>query len=176
MGLEKGLIQVYTGEGKGKTTAALGLALRALGYGLKVVMIQFLKGNRQTGELAMARRLSPGLEIKPMGRNGFVDPNSLRPDDLNLARAALEEAQRVLDAELCDLLILDEINVAVSMGLVPENAVLRLMDSKPEDVEMILTGRNTPRSFLEKADLVTTMECTKHYFEQGQAARVGIEL
>ncbi len=176
MGLEKGLIQVYTGEGKGKTTAALGLALRALGHGLRVVMIQFLKADNRAGELTTARRLFPDLEIKPMGRKGFVDPNNLEREDMDLAQAALGEAWSVVENRLCDVLILDEINVAVSMGLVSEDAVLGLMDSKPEDVEMILTGRNAPRSFLERADLVTTMECTKHYFEQGQAARVGIEL
>jgi len=175
MGLQKGLIQIYTGKGKGKTTAALGLALRAMGHGLKVVMIQFLKGDAQTGELTMGRRLFPGLVIKPMGRVGFVDRANPSKEDLGLAQAALEEARRVLDQKLCDLLILDEINVAVSLGLVDEHAVLDLMDDKPRDVELILTGRNAPDSFIEKADLVTTMECTKHYFSQGQAARVGIE-
>ena len=173
--LEKGLIQVYTGDGKGKTTAALGLALRAMGHGLKVIMIQFLKGDAQTGELNTARRLFPDLEIKPMGRDGFVDPDNPSKQDLALARAALKEAGRVLDEKLCDLLILDEINVAVSLGLVDEHKVSDLMDSKPHDIELVLTGRNAPESFKKKADLVTTMECTKQYFSQGQAARIGIE-
>jgi len=176
MALEKGLIQIYTGKGKGKTTAALGLALRAVGRGLKVIMIQFLKGRAETGELTMARRLFPDLLIKPMGREGFLDPASPRPEDLALAKGALEEARSVLQEKSCDVLILDEINVAVSMGLVSEEAVLDLMDGKPSQMELILTGRNAPPSFLEKADLVTTMECTKHYFNRGQAARVGIEL
>lgn len=175
MGLEKGLIQVYTGEGKGKTTAALGLALRAVGQGLKVIMIQFLKGDNQTGELAAARHLSPNLQIKPMGRKGFVDPDGPGSEDVALAQAALEEARRCLDERRCDLLILDEINVAVSLGLVPEGAVLELMDTKPREVELVLTGRNAPESFLERAHLVTTVESTKHYFDQGQSARVGIE-
>ena len=176
MGLQKGFIQIYTGNGKGKTTAALGLALRAVGRGLEVIMIQFLKGGAETGELTMAGRLSPRLVIKPMGREGFLDPASLRPEDLSLAQGALEEARSVLQEKSFDVLILDEINVAVSMGLVPEKAVLDLMDGKPPHMELILTGRNAPLSFLEKADLVTTMECTKHYFDRGQAARVGIEL
>ena len=175
MGLQKGLIQVYTGDGKGKTTAALGLALRAVGRGLRVVMIQFLKGDRETGELNMARRLFPEFVIKPMGREGFINPASPRPEDLSLSQRALEEARKVLREKACDLLILDEINVAVSIGLVPEQAVLDLMDGKPPHVELILTGRNAPMSFMERADLVTTMECTKHYFDRGQAARVGIE-
>ncbi len=176
MVLEKGLIQVYTGDGKGKTTAALGLAMRAVGRGLKVIMIQFLKGNGPTGELNTASRLAPDLVVKPMGRDGFVDPVNPSEQDLSLARAALEEARRVLDKKLCDLLILDEINVAVSLGLIDEQAVLDLMAGKPHDVELVLTGRSAPDSFVEKADLVTTMECTKHYYDRGQAARIGIEL
>jgi cob(I)alamin adenosyltransferase len=176
MGLQKGLIQVYTGDGKGKTTAALGLALRAVGHGLRVVMIQFLKGDRETGELKMARRLSTDFVIKPMGRNGFVDRVKPSPLDKSLAQAAVKEARRILDEGVCDLLILDEVNVAVSLDLVHEDALLALMDGKPHDMELILTGRDAPASFIEKAHLVTTMECTKHYFDQGQAARVGIEL
>jgi cob(I)alamin adenosyltransferase len=176
MPLKKGLIQVYTGNGKGKTTAALGLALRAVGRGLKVVMIQFMKADHGTGELTTARRLSPDLVIKPMGREGLVDPANPRPEDRSLAQGALDEANRVLDGGLCDVLILDEINVAVSMGLVQEEAVLEVMGKKPHNLELVLTGRNAPESFLQRADLVTTMECTKHYFDKGQPARVGIEL
>jgi len=175
VGLQKGLIQVYTGEGKGKTTAALGLALRAVGQGLKVVMIQFLKGNRETGELNAARNLAPKLVIRPMGRDGFVDRENPSAEDISLARGALSEAQRILDENVCDLLILDEINVAVSLGLVDEDAVLSLMDGKPSKTELVLTGRGAPASFTDKADLVTTMECTKHYFNRGEAARKGIE-
>jgi cob(I)alamin adenosyltransferase len=176
MGLKKGLIQIYTGDGKGKTTAALGLALRALGRGLRVVMIQFLKGDGETGERNMAGRLSPDFVIKPMGRNGFVDPANPSSRDIGLAQAALTEARRILDEKACDVLILDEVNVAVSLGLVAEAPVLRLMDAKPHHTELILTGRNAPASFMEKAHLVTTMECSKHYFNQGEPARVGIEL
>jgi len=175
MELQKGLIQVYTGEGKGKTTAALGLALRALGRGLRVVIIQFLKGDRETGELNMARSLSPELVIKPMGRDGFVDPGNPSPEDILLAKEALKEAQRILDEKVCDVLILDEVNVAVSLKLVGEDAVLKLMDDKPGNVELILTGRGAPASFIEKAHLATHMKSTKHYFDQGVAAREGIE-
>ena len=176
MRLQKGLIQVYTGNGKGKTTAALGLALRAVGRDLKVVMIQFLKGNQETGELNMGKRLSPDFVIKPMGRDGFVDSANPDEEDNNLARAALKEAETILDGKQCDLLILDEINVAISLGLLHEAEVLQLMDNKPDAVELVLTGRNAPESVLAKADLVTTMTCTKHYFNQGQGARIGIEL
>jgi cob(I)alamin adenosyltransferase len=110
-----------------------------------------------------------------MGRDGFVDPANPSDEDINLALAALEEARRVLEERRCDLLILDEVNVAVSLGLLEESSVLKLMDDKAHDVELVLTGRNAPSSFVEKADLVTTMACTKHYFDQGQKARVGIE-
>jgi len=174
MALEKGCIQVYTGDGKGKTTAALGLALRAVGRGLRVVMLQFLKGDAPTGEL-LASRVLPGFRIKPMGRGGFIGPGGPEARDSELAAAALAEARKTLGSGTCDLLILDEVNVAVSLGLIPERAVLDLMEGRPHDVELVLTGRNAPKAFLDKADLVTTMVCTKHYFDQGQVARVGIE-
>ena len=175
MGLQEGFIQVYTGEGKGKTTAALGLALRAVGRGLRVVMIQFLKGDQETGELNMARSLSPQLLIKPMGRDGFVDPDDPSPEDIGLAQEALKEAEKILHEKECDLLILDEVNVAVSLKLLDEDAVLKLMNDKPNNVELILTGRGAPASFIENAHLVTNMESTKHYFDRGVAAREGIE-
>ena len=114
-----------------------------------------------------------------MGRvSGRVSALAIHPsdEDISLAKAALAEARRIVDENACDLLILDEVNVAVSLGLVGANAVLKLMDEKPHDMELILTGRGAPPSFIKKADLVTTMECTKHYFSQGQAARKGIEL
>ncbi len=175
MGLKKGLVQVYAGDGKGKTTAALGLALRAIGRGLKVVMIQFLKGDNRTGELVAARRLQPELEIKPMGKEGFVGSDGPSTQDQELAGAALVEAKMLLANRACDVLILDEINVAVSLGLLSEDAVLDIIKGKPEDVELILTGRGACSSILERADLVTTMVCTRHYFDKGQPARIGIE-
>lgn len=175
MGLKKGLIQVYTGDGKGKTTAALGLAFRAIGRGLRVVMIQFMKGEHETGELNTAKRLAPDLVIKPIGREGFINSAHPTSEDISSARAGLEEADRILKQGLCDVLILDEINVAVSFGLLEEAPVLRLMSNKPGEVELVLTGRGAPSSFLEKADLVTTMTCTKHYFDFGEKARIGIE-
>jgi cob(I)alamin adenosyltransferase len=110
-----------------------------------------------------------------MGRDGFVDPDNPSPEDIRLAQEALKEAQRILDERVCDLLILDEVNVAVSLKLVEEDVVLKLMDDKPDNVELILTGRGAPASFIEKAHLVTNMESAKHYFDQGVAAREGIE-
>jgi cob(I)alamin adenosyltransferase len=175
MALEKGLVQIYTGDGKGKTTAALGLALRAVGQGLKVIIIQFMKGHSPTGELIMARRLAPDLEIKPMGRDGFIGPNGPENEDIGLAKAALNEAERILTGKLCDVLILDEINVAVLMKMLSPQEVLDVMDRKPPDMELILTGRRASGELLKRADLITTMECTKHYFDKGQEARTGIE-
>ena len=175
MGLEPGLVQVYTGDGKGKTTAALGLALRAIGRGLKVVIIQFLKADDSTGELISARRLGPELQIKCMGRSGFIGPEGPTAQDAALAQAAVDEAWNLIRKDECDILVLDEINVALSLGLVSEAAVLELMQNKPRQMELVLTGRGAPDSILEKADLVTTMESTRHYFDHGQAARHGIE-
>lgn len=142
---------------------------------MRVVIIQFLKGDQETGELNMADRLSPDLIIKPMGRKGFVDPADPDNEDIRLAEGALQEAEKILTERLCDLLVLDEVNVAVLFGLLEEAAVLKLMDHKPDDMELVLTGRGAPLSFVERADLVTTMACTKHYFNKGEAARVGIE-
>jgi cob(I)alamin adenosyltransferase len=169
------LTQIYTGHGKGKTTAALGLALRAVGQGLKVLMIQFVKGKRPTGELLMAQHLSPDLTMKPMGRDGFIGPEGPGEKDRALAKAALDAARKALIERTCDVLILDEINVAVSLGLLSERAVLDVISCKPKDMELVLTGRGAPKAFLDQADLVTTMEPTKHYFDKGQKARQGIE-
>lgn len=175
MGLEQGLIQVYTGDGKGKTTAALGLALRAVGRGLKVVIIQFLKADAATGELMSAQRLSPELEIKSMGRPGFIGSEGPTGNDMALAQAALAEARKHLEQRDCDVLVLDEVNVALSMNLVSEAAVLELMEKKPRHLELVLTGRGAPAAILDKANLITTMHATRHYFDEGQGARTGIE-
>lgn len=174
MGISHGYVQIYTGEGKGKTTAALGLALRAVGRGLTVVMIQFLKGDTETGERNAAQNIK-GLRILPMGRAGFVTQRSDREQDGQLARGAIEEAKRTLEARECDVLILDEVNVAVALGLVDESDVLNLLDLRPQTMELVLTGRGAPQSFIERAHLVTTMQCTKHYFGEGLKARKGIE-
>ncbi|MBW2107623.1 MAG: cob(I)yrinic acid a,c-diamide adenosyltransferase [Deltaproteobacteria bacterium] len=176
MGLEKGFVQVYTGDGKGKTTAALGLALRAVGHGLRVVMIQFLKDDGRAGELAAAQHLAPLLTIKPMGRPGFIGPEGPQPGDVELANAAMQEAEKVLSEKGCDVLILDEINVAVHLGVISQKALLALVARKPSNMELVLTGRGAPEGLLQKADLVTTMQCTKHYYDVGQAARLGIEV
>lgn len=175
MKLEKGLIQVYTGAGKGKTTAALGQALRALGHGLNVYVIQFMKGNIEYGELEMARRLAPQFTLRQMGRETFVDKKNPDPKDIGLARKALDLAKECVEKNVCDILILDEINVALDFKLIPLDEVLEILDRKPPGMEMILTGRNAPKAVLDRADLVTEMVEVKHYFKKGIPARVGIE-
>ncbi len=172
--LQQGLIQVYTGEGKGKTTCALGLALRAVGRGFKVLMIQWLKTG-DTGEVTSAARLAPDLAIRSMGRPGFINFKSPASRDVALAREALDAARQALSGGEYDLVILDEINVALSFGLVPTAEVLAMLAARPPWVEVILTGRSAPEEIIEKADLVTEMRPIKHYYATGTAARLGIE-
>lgn len=172
--LRRGCIQVYTGDGKGKTTCALGLAFRAVGRGLQVYIIQFLKG-RDTGELNAAPRLAPELTIVSFGRAGLVNLKTPAPEDLDLARQALDLARSVISAGKHDLVVLDEINVALAAGLVPLDEVLNLLHSRPPHVEVVLTGRNAPPEIIDAADLVTEMRPLKHYWQAGLAARRGIE-
>jgi cob(I)alamin adenosyltransferase len=173
--ITKGMIQVYTGDGKGKTTAALGLAFRAAGHGFRVMMIQFMKGEEKTGELLAAEKMSPWLTIRPMGRSGFISKGNPSPEDRALAAKALDFAKEVIQGGEYDLLILDEINVALDFGLLPVEEVLDLIRKKPEFMELVLTGRNADPKILEKADLVTEMKNHKHYYAQGVPDRKGIE-
>jgi cob(I)alamin adenosyltransferase len=172
--MERGLIQVYTGNGKGKTTAALGLALRAVGHGMKVLMIQFMKGD-QSGELESSKRLSPYLTLKQIGRKTFVSKSNPDPKDLQLAQEGFSIAKKAVQDHEYDIVILDEINLAIDYGLIPVKDLLQLMDSKAETVELILTGRYAKREILERADLVTDMVDRKHYYDKGVPAREGIE-
>ena len=172
----RGMIQVYTGEGKGKTTAALGLAMRAVGHGRQVYMIQFLKGGPQkTGEIYSAKKLGPLFKIRPMGRAGFTNLANPGLQDRELAQKALDKAWQIIRYNVCDILILDEINIAAAFGLVPVQEVLRLMAAKPEGMELIMTGRYAPPEIIEKADLVTEMRMIKHYYNKGVPGRISAE-
>jgi cob(I)alamin adenosyltransferase len=170
--VEQGLVQVYTGEGKGKTTAALGLALRACGSGLKVCLVQFAKG-RPSGELAALARFSDLVTVRRYGREGFIrgEPN---PEDRELARSGWREARRAAGSG-CDVLILDEIGIALHYGLVDAAELLALVRDKPAGLELVLTGRRMPAEILQAADLVTEMREVKHYHARNVPARRGIE-
>lgn len=175
MALDKGQVQVYTGNGKGKTTAALGLALRAVGRGMKVVIVQFIKGGGEYGEHKAARMLAPFLTIHQTGREGWIFKDNLDPEDIRVAREALLLAREVLTSGDYDLVILDEINGAAWFGVISVDDILELINVRPENVELVLTGRNADERIIEAADLVTEMREIKHYYQQGVDARVGIE-
>jgi cob(I)alamin adenosyltransferase len=168
------MIQIYTGNGKGKTTAALGLAMRAAGHGLRVMMIQFMKGKINYGELKTVENI-PGMTIEQYGRPDFVNPEKPDVEDIRLAQEGLQRAQEVILGKEFDLVILDEINVAVNFGLIAVKEVVNLLQKKPEDVDVVLTGRYMPDEFAQYADLITECREVKHYFTKGIKARRGFD-
>ena len=173
--LPRGLIQVYTGDGKGKTTCALGLALRAVGRGFKVYMVQFMKG-RETGEARVAlTRLAPEMTLRSCGRPGLVNLRDPDPEDLARIREAWDLARQVIQAGDHDVVILDEINLTLSFNFLPREEVFQVLRDRPAWVEVVLTGRQAPPDLVELADLVTEMRPLKHYYEAGVKARRGIE-
>jgi cob(I)alamin adenosyltransferase len=172
--LERGLTQVYTGDGKGKTSAAFGLALRAVGRGLKVYVIQFIKGGFDYGELHVVGDL-PRLELVAYGTGKFIDKGTPDEEDTAQARKALEHAREILRGGEHDVVILDEVNIAITFGLVQVGDILSLIRKKPGNVELVLTGRGAPDEIIEAADLVTEMRKIKHPFNAGVKARKGIE-
>lgn len=171
---EKGLIQVYTGSGKGKTTAALGQAMRAAGQGLQVYIIQFMKGWPYYGELDTVGH-HPNITLKQFGRPDYVDKEKPEPVDIRMAEEALEHACEVVTGGEHSLVILDEINVALEWKLITLDSVLDLLDQKPESVELILTGRYAHPEIIARADLVTEMHEIKHPYQKGVISRRGIE-
>lgn len=171
--IKRGLIQVYFGSGKGKTTCALGQAFRAIGHGFKVYMIQLMKGDVKYGEIEHAKRIE-NLTIRQFGRPDLI----AEPEDIDIAEAqkAIEHAREIIMSDEYDIVILDEVGVAIDMGLIPVEPILELMEKKPEHVELIITGRKVHPLIKERADLVTEMKQVKHYFAiQGISARFGIE-
>jgi cob(I)alamin adenosyltransferase len=169
-----GLTHVYTGEGKGKTSAAFGLALRAIGRGLKVYVIQFIKGGFDYGELHIADDL-PRFKLVAFGRGKFVKEGLQTYEDRRLALKAMEHARKVIESCEHDIVILDEINVALMYGLLKLEDVIALIRDKPRNVELVLTGRGAPDEIIEIADLVTEMREIKHPYENGIEPRKGIE-
>jgi len=172
--LQKGLVQVYTGDGKGKTSAAFGLALRAIGQDFKVYAIQFIKGGFDYGELHIADKL-PNFKLAAFGRGKFITDFSPRGEDAKQAQEALKLAVKVVKEGEYDIVILDEVNVALNLKLIKLGDVLKLIKTKPKYVELILTGRNAPVRLVEAADLVTEMREVKHPYTKGVQPRKGIE-
>jgi len=171
----KGYVQVYTGCGKGKTTAALGLALRAAGYGWRVYVGQFLKGQNY-GELVSVGKLAPLIKIEQFGRKGFIHVTE-NPDDEDIDRAkkGLQKCLKAMLSRKYRIVVLDEVNVALHFRLLTEKEVHNFLAKRPEDVEVVLTGRYAPSSVIRAADLVTEMKEKKHYYSKGVRARLGIE-
>ena len=173
--LTRGLVHVYTGNGKGKTTASLGLALRATGHGLRVGVLQFMKGSTVYGELAAARRLAPELSIEQVGRDTFVSRSNPDPEDVAMARKGFDKAIEMVRSGEYDLIVLDELNCVVDYGMIPLQEVRELIRLKAPHTELVLTGRNAHPDIVALADLVTEMREVKHYYNSGQHARTGIE-
>jgi len=201
----KGLIHIYTGDGKGKTTASMGLALRAIGQGFKVCVIQFMKGGAYTGEFISAKNFLPNFTFAQYGRpcikedkqykllgidkdhhyfdyiRGDIECGTCRwcfandEQQQKYVGEAYEHSKKIIEQGNYDIVILDEINVAVSLNFLTVDEILKLIDIKPKNTELIITGRNVHPKIVEKADLVTEMKMVKHYFNQGVAARRGIE-
>lgn len=171
-----GLIIVFTGTGKGKTTAALGLALRGAGHGFQTLMIQFIKGSWKSGELGGADMLAPFLDIIPMGK-GFIrfDQEGPAPEDEQAVREAWELAKRQIASGRYDMIVLDEINYVIDYGLLPVEEVLGILETKPGSLNLVLTGRNAHPGVIEAADLVTEMVEIKHPYGKGVKAQKGIE-
>jgi cob(I)alamin adenosyltransferase len=170
----KGLVQVFTGNGKGKTTAAVGTIVRAAGHGLKVFLVSFMKGNYAYGEYKALSKL-PDVEIAQFGRRQFTDPARVSAEEKEQAEAALAAARNAITGGNYDLVVLDEVNVAVCYNLIGLDEVIKLIKDKPPHVELILTGRYADNKLLELADLVTEMVKVKHPFDAGIKARKGIE-
>ena len=170
----RGLIQVYTGNGKGKTTAALGLAIRALGHGAKVHIIFFMKGKFPYGEFETLSRL-PNLTCQIFGHKHLIYANNLKKEEIVQAEKALKASQLAVKSGKYNLVILDEINIACAWKLIDVKDVIELIMTKPPTVELVLTGRYADQRIIDKADLVTNMDEIKHPYQKGTKAREGIE-
>ena len=169
----QGYVQVYTGDGKGKTTAAIGLAVRAAGAGLKVYIAQFLKLGEYS-EVKSLRKFPDHIVLEQFGKGRFRQGKPL-PEDIASARLGLEKVKVVMDSGLYDIVILEEGNIAVWKGLFSEQELLDIIEAKPMKVELVITGRGATQKVIERADLVTEMKRIKHYYYKGVRGRIGIE-
>lgn len=169
----EGYVQLYTGDGKGKTTAALGLVVRALGQGLRPAVLQFMKSDPTWGEIVTLKRLD--VPVRQCGLDHWVFKGEVSDEDLAAAAAGFDEAQALVDGGEYDVVVLDELVTAVFFGLVPVERVLAMIAGKPPAVELVMTGRRAPEELIAAADLVTEMRPVKHYFDAGVKARPGIE-
>jgi cob(I)alamin adenosyltransferase len=172
--LRRGLVQIFTGDGKGKTSAAIGAVIRALGHGLRVYVAFFMKGDHPSGERNILSQL-PNVTMESFGAGGLVDPANIKPEEKEQAKRGLSAASKAMLSGNYDLVVLDELNLAVAWNLVELDEVLKLIDDKPEGVELILTGRRADSKLIKSADLVTEMLKIKHPYDNGVAARKGIE-
>ena len=172
-----GLVIVYTGKGKGKTTAALGIALRAIGHNYKICMIQFIKGSWHYGEMTSSKRLEPEFELIAVGKGfvGIIDDKSPREEHERVAQDALSLSREKIRSEKYDIIILDEINYAINLGLIKLEDVLDLIKKKPTKLNIVLTGNHVKNEIIEIADLVTEMKEIKHPFKSGIKAKKGID-
>ena len=176
--LETGLVQVYTGNGKGKTTAALGQALRASGHNIKSLIIQFLKGGSYSGEVKAIENCVPLIKIYQAGRPFFINKDKISEKDIDSNRKGLAVAEDAAYGENdtgIGILVLDEINVAINLGIIKNEEIIKLIKNKRRGLELILTGRNAPQEILALADLVTEMKEIKHYYNKNIPSRIGIE-
>jgi len=172
--LSRGLVQIFTGNGKGKTSAALGAVLRASGHGLKAYIVFFMKGSYPYGESHILPQL-PNVDMARFGLATFCDPANVKPEEKEQARLALAAVRKAMLSGNYDLIVLDEVNVAVAWKLVELEAVIKLLKDKPPNVELILTGRNADIKLVQLADLVTECLKIKHPYDEGVVARKGIE-
>lgn len=168
-----GLVQIYTGNGKGKTTAAIGLTIRAVGRGLNVLFVQFLKPDAGYGEQTILRNMEH-VDLVTFGLPHWVSCNP-SADDVQEARNGLEQVNRMMQSGNYDLVVLDELNNALRLNVLTSEEVIQVLDSRPEGVEVVMTGRGAPQKLMDYADLVTEMKLVKHPYDQGIDARVGIE-
>jgi cob(I)alamin adenosyltransferase len=171
--IKRGYVQIYTGNGKGKTTAAIGLAIRAAGAGLKVFIAQFIKSG-DYNEIKALKRFTDLITVEQFGRGRFLKGKPA-PEDIKAAQKGLERVKAVMASEEYDIIIMEEANVAATLGLFSEDELLEIIHNKPHAKEIVITGRNASARIIEKADLVTEMKEIKHYYQIGVQARIGIE-